>query len=313
MERRSFPKFFIPTAIGGIASIGLGTAVNMASLAYPDAPHWVWLLAFWVSILGTLPFLVWLAAWSTNSFVLPLFGLRISRQSNAVSSDGPDMSVRDAFAQIDPDFIESQGGEDRWETVGQAMLDKLATGQLKAWGRRRDAPTDTQVEITDRTFWANSDWTYWFFDGPQNSPQDVKHKRTSEAYRDVQFNSSQVTSLWPRPRKRAAWPDYNKWRKADPIKLYEAACLWWELEPTLSMSQIAQLTAAEIAANYRAVRRRPITDADVILQQTDLNEYGYTSRPPPLPPETEISRAELATYAKKSGHYAKFLDPELKS
>ena len=221
------------------------------------------------------------------------------------------MPIRDVFTHIDPDFLDRQGGENRWETVGQSLLDNLALGRLKAFGRRRRS-TGTLTEIKGLDFWANARWTYLFFQGVINSPHDVKHSRTEEAYADVQFDRAQILSAWPKPRARIVWPDYPRWRKADPIRLSQAACLWWDIEPETPMPPLADSTFHDMKAFFAHERMKSVMgDPDTVVARALALDAEYRRILDEITPETLVSRADLVAFTKTRAHTAKFLEPEL--
>jgi hypothetical protein len=167
--------------------------------------------------------------------------------------------------------------------------------------------------MDDLEFWKLAEWSDNFF--ATDHEHEVHAFRGTlageEAWYDLQFNQSEVLSIWPTSRERVAWPDYQKWQRADPLKLYEAACLWWEMEPTKPLPEIAAYTFRSLQARI-ATRLSGTEDEPAITKI--MNEDGpYLTALRNVTLDTEISRADLAAFAKASHRYAKFLDGELRT
>jgi hypothetical protein len=111
------------------------------------------------------------------------------------SVPGPDWKIRELFHHIQPDGLLENN---KWQEVGADVLDKLASGQLMAWGRRvRSRP----LQHIGTMFWADANFTFWFLaEGQDDSEHAKSHSLivADEAYSDIRVNKAQAKRIWPR-------------------------------------------------------------------------------------------------------------------
>jgi hypothetical protein len=126
--------------------------------------------------------------------------VRIAELENELSDTGagPDWTIRELFYHIRPDDLTDR---DIYERVGLQVLDKLATGELSAWGRRaRGRP----LQLITMLFWANASFTYWFL---AEGHDEEEHARlhdllvADESYRDIRVNRALALRFWPKKRQ----------------------------------------------------------------------------------------------------------------
>jgi hypothetical protein len=108
----------------------------------------------------------------------------------------PDFRIRDLFFYIRPDVLD---GKNLWEHVGLEIMDKLATGQLKAWGRRyfvrsvKKPLTEIDVKV-----WHSAAFTYDFFKDDSDDEEHVRFlgdKSSVHSYCDVRVNRAQAEAI----------------------------------------------------------------------------------------------------------------------
>lgn len=122
----------------------------------------------------------------------------LSKRLAAVSSEpdtepAPDWPINDLFHHIDPSVVDSE-----WERVGLLVMDKLATGQLMAWGRLIDGDGPTPLRPINRPYWEVSNWTYLFFTSDADAPHATSkwHVRDDTEYTDIRVNKSQALRVF---------------------------------------------------------------------------------------------------------------------
>jgi hypothetical protein len=134
------------------------------------------------------------------------------RSGNPSKAIGPNMPIRDLFFHIRSDVLE----DNHWVAVGNNILDRLASNELRAWGRRdlvnvdklpRSPKPSWHIPLSPiRTeFWADAVFTDDFFADDHESyvhaiAKSGEGKR--EAYRDAQFNRAEASKIWPRSTRR---------------------------------------------------------------------------------------------------------------
>jgi len=69
MDGHHLPRFLVPAVVSSAFGVGLDMIGNTLQGAYPNTPHWVWLLLFWVSIILFSGLPIWLL-WHLYRWVL---------------------------------------------------------------------------------------------------------------------------------------------------------------------------------------------------------------------------------------------------
>jgi hypothetical protein len=109
-----------------------------------------------------------------------------------------DWRIRELFYYVRPNGLLDN---DSWEEVGADVMDKLATGQLLAWGRRGKA---RPLQPIDMTFWPDARLTYSFLAADHDDDEHaVKNRILSplEIYSDIRISKAQALRIWPRPHR----------------------------------------------------------------------------------------------------------------
>ena len=91
------------------------------------------------------------------------------------------------------------------EHVGKQVLDRLASGALRGWGREIVETRRTALTEIPKDAWRSARFTYWFLDEDAAS-RDICHVecdgiergRTPRLFCDLQINRGQVEAIWPR-------------------------------------------------------------------------------------------------------------------
>ena len=114
----------------------------------------------------------------------------------SIDYTGPDWTIRELFYHIMPPDEIMKG--ENYRKVGLEVQDKLAAGQLLAWGRRvRGRP----LQPIGLQFWAQADFTFWFLGDHGNDAEHAKSHSLlteDEAYSDIRVNKGAASRIWPR-------------------------------------------------------------------------------------------------------------------
>jgi len=158
-----------------------------------------------------LPFLLLLPTYAAHFLAIPgrmhsdMLGrleATESKLSDAPKPLIPDWTIGALFHHLDPRIGDRQIDKPIWENVGCEVLDKLATGQVMAWGRLDNDGDIRPMRPIRREYWEDAEWTYFFVD---NQPREAElvhckwpwFKKQVEEYRDVRFNKQQAMAIWP--------------------------------------------------------------------------------------------------------------------
>jgi hypothetical protein len=99
------------------------------------------------------------------------------------------------------------------------------------------------------------------------------------------------------------WPDFEKWDKVDKFRIYQAACLWNDVEPTLPMPRSARKTYRKWKNMFLGgglpVNLRP----HYTLDET----YALATGEDAFHPDIEIHRGVLETLAEMDKRRPMFL------
>lgn len=99
-------------------------------------------------------------------------------------------------------------------------------------------------------------------------------------------------------------PNYEAWDQIDEIDLYQAACLWAEVEPPPSY----EFDLPPAASACSDMLSNAISYGSLAAYQEDLS--GKTLRAVYLAPYGCLQRSDLLTFAEKTNQRPKFLFPE---
>jgi hypothetical protein len=122
--------------------------------------------------------------------------------------------------------------DDRWKPIGDEVIKQLSVGRLHATGRmeahrplRHLAPAPIP-----QAYWQSAKFSFYFLDH-NGKNQDHVVNDDGVRYSDLEVNRAEALTIWP----EEPWPDFKKWDKKEKFELYEAACLWFNIEPRLPM------------------------------------------------------------------------------
>jgi hypothetical protein len=116
---------------------------------------------------------------------------------------GPDWPIADLFWYLRPD-LRGRGRMADHEGTGAEVRDKLSTGQLRMWGRRKNlgSPYGAKPPLTEIPpgYWEVGDFTYFFL---VKGSEVATHTRGgmfgeySHEYEDLRLNQAEARLLWP--------------------------------------------------------------------------------------------------------------------
>jgi hypothetical protein len=184
-----------------------------------------------------------------------------------------------------------------WEAIGDEVLKQLSIGRLHANGvGYRNLAQRLNPAPIPQSFWQTAKFTYWFLDDDGNGILDAKNADNVE-YSDIEVDRAEAESIWP----IEPWPDFKKWDERQEFELYEAACLWFNLEPRLPMP--------ERASNKYKVWRSQIFGGGIPVNSESVRhavEIGL-KKENAVTPHTKIHREILVTMAEHEGAQPLFL------
>jgi hypothetical protein len=116
----------------------------------------------------------------------------------------PDWSIGALFRHIQPDITDASEKRLK-EAVGQDVIDRFSTGQLKVWGRLIEWGTQRRLSLTEISTenWQRAQFTYWFLTDEDGQAMDVACYRSSPGsaplqYADLRVNRAQALTIWRR-------------------------------------------------------------------------------------------------------------------
>ena len=230
------------------------------------------------------------------------------------------MSATDLFRYLEPNPLTATFRDVQSE-MGSIVSDELSTGRLVAWGRenRRHGPL---VGIK-RDFWERG--TRWSFDYKSEGTQEfiqvdpvlpdggIHYFQVGQydgGYLDLWFDSAQVKKLWPSPGRAIDWPDYEKWDKKDPLRVFEAATLWADEEPERSYPAWPTDTAEQA---YRTIINPAFLDGELPVDNdpSDTPDHfkNFAAEAKPLRANQYgwVTREALMSLERAKGDRPKFL------
>jgi hypothetical protein len=245
---------------------------------------------------------IWLFVWSSKSAKVG------SNQSDLGTSANPYWSIRDLFGHVRPDYplVASKTVgvatfddiDKRWLPVGDQVMKQLSLGRLHAIGREFKGLRLSHAGPIPPDFWRTAKFTYWFLDRIGTGILHAKNA-SGEEYADIEVNRAEALAIWP----IEPWPDFKKWDRKDLFELYEAACLWFNIEPRLPMPERALL-------KYQEWREMifgggiPV-DTDSTLHAVQIGVKKETA----ITPHSRIRKEVLETLAEHEGCQPMFLYP----
>jgi hypothetical protein len=160
----------------------------------------------------------------------------------AAPSMPDDLSIRELFSHIRPDYpltsVKTVGVattdnlDSRWKPIGDFVIKQLSIGKLHATGRKEvyNPLRHLAHAPIPQAYWQSAKFTFYFLDRDGKN-QDHVVNDGGVRYSDLEVNRAEALAIWP----KEPWPDLAKWDNKENFELYEAACLWFNIEPRLPM------------------------------------------------------------------------------
>jgi hypothetical protein len=282
--------------------IGLG-GTALFTLAGVGAPIFTW----WVSgpIMAVCALVAGWGFW-------PLFGgLKWRRQKiQTVDTLSADWPIRELFGHIRPDLpltssktvgvATTNDLDDRWKPIGDEVIKQLSVGKLHATGRKEAHRPIRHLAPAPipQSYWQSAKFSFYFLD--QNGKHQ-EHVVNDEGvrYSDLEINRAEALAIWP----LEPWPNFKKWDKKEKFELYEAACLWFNIEPRLPMPDHA-------LSKYQKWREMAFggglpVDTDSVRHAVEIGANKESA----ITPHTRIRKEVLEGLAEHEGYQPMFLYP----
>jgi hypothetical protein len=219
-----------------------------------------------------------------------------------------DWPIRELFIHIRPDYparASSTVGratfddlDQRWISVGSEVLKQLSLGRLSASGRGFKGVRLLNAGPIRPDFWRTAKFTYWFLDRLGTGILHAKNE-SGEEYADIEVNGDEALKIWP----IEPWPDFRKWDKKEQFELYEAACLWFNIEPRLPMPERALF-------KYQEWREMTFGGGLPVVSESVRQSISKAMKDESsVTPNTRIRKEVLIGLAEHDGYKPLFLYP----
>jgi hypothetical protein len=110
----------------------------------------------------------------------------------------PDWTIKELFMHVCPTALEN---DEAREAADRAIVDALAIGRLKAWGRTTQLMSSAKLgslQLIKPEYWIRGRLTMWFL---HINDEASSHARSNEIdgrdYFDIKVNRRQALSIWP--------------------------------------------------------------------------------------------------------------------
>jgi hypothetical protein len=180
-------------------------SVLLGAIAAPLSIAFTLAKAFDVQALGHLREVSY--AWAFAPLTLWFFVAYVRRRAASMAAANledplPNWTISELFH-----FIKPQGLLDNssWLTVGGDILDKLSTGQIRAWGRLVTVSQNHRSPLTpiDSEYWAAARFTYTFL-APDSRydlhAYDADILGVGRRFNDIQVNKASALRIWSRTK-----------------------------------------------------------------------------------------------------------------
>jgi len=109
----------------------------------------------------------------------------------------PDWPIHDALFCLCPDIIADPSLE-KWETIGNKLIDMLSTMQIVSWGREIRGSERGALKLIEFAFWEQSKFSYWFLEKGHERVMhvDSTDRRIGRQFADLHFNKAQLMRMW---------------------------------------------------------------------------------------------------------------------
>ena len=221
-----------------------------------------------------------------------------------------DWSIREVFSHIRPDYpltsVKTVGVattdnlDSRWKPVGDCIIKQLSTGKLHAIGRKEVYNPIRHLAHAPipQAYWQTAKFTFYFLD-QDGKDQDHVVNDDGVRYSDLEVNRTEALAIWP----KEPWPDFKKWDTKTNFELYEAACLWFNIEPRLPMPDRA--LSKYQSWKYMAFGGGLPVHTDSVRHAVQIGMNKDSS----ITPHTLVHRVVLEGLAEHDGYEPLFLYP----
>jgi hypothetical protein len=224
--------------------------------------------------------------------------------------EAPDWPIRELFRHIRPDYpltasktvgvATSDDLDNRWNPIGDHVIKQLSLGNLHAAGRKEVYNPIRHLASAPipQTYWQSAKFSFYFLDRDGKTQEHVVND-DGIRYSDLEVSRAEALKIWPLER----WPDFKKWDKQEKFELYEAACLWFNIEPRLpmpdrSLSKYQEWKAMAFSGGL------PV-DTDSVRHAIEIGTNVESS----ITPNTRVRREVLRGLAEHDGYQPMFLYP----
>jgi hypothetical protein len=157
----------------------------------------------------------------------------------------PDWPIRELFGHIRPDYpltssktvgvATTDDLDDRWKPIGDEVIKQLSVGNLHATGRKEAHRPFRHLApaLIPQSYWQSAKFSFFFLDHDAQNQEHVVND-DGERYSDLEVSRAEALTIWP----LEPWPNFKKWDKKEKFELYEAACLWFNLEPSITVARL---------------------------------------------------------------------------
>jgi hypothetical protein len=215
-------------------------------------------------------------------------------------------------AQIDPRTIDEKGRvctqsfapSDR--NPGEFCALKATTEDFEriwprasSWGR-----------ILTRTIVATKKLHYGLLSRDARETRGFRWRTIRDNFRDRPDRAPLVA----KPSGDGFWPDFDRWDKEPILRLYQAACLWCDEEPSLPMPSAARTQFESLRdALYSGDLTGHLSLDESIRAAWGRHIKRANAADDPITVNTKFKRDQLIAYAEKTGERPRFLFPAARS
>jgi hypothetical protein len=244
----------------GIASFIFGAGLQVAGIVVPWVGYGLMFIGAILLFDSVFDVRRRIASWSSkNSAAIPEAGAKPAIVD-------PDWPIRSLFFHIDPDVLEEDGGP-HWETVERDVLNRLSTGQLRAWGELADHGSRPLTPIP-RRFWATATLTHMFYEEGERYEQLIHAQTTGPtprvSYRNIRFNKIEALAIWPKRQPLDVTDSSLKWVARFSglvlLLLFIAASsdIWWSWIAALDKSLTSRAWMDDLTGWSVSIETAPV-------------------------------------------------------
>jgi hypothetical protein len=127
-------------------------------------------------------------------------------------------------------------------------------------------------------------------------------------------NNARDDVATPAPEPTAQWPDYDRWDEEGIFRLFEAACLWCDENPSLPLNSCTRQRFEQLRDAIYSGDLQGYLSLDESVRAA-WAKHGGRPEPgdDPITVNSRVKRAALIDCAKKIGERPRFLFPGARS